>query len=120
MKTQLKNKITYTNQGWGVTEGIKKPAINIATSSNLSTKKDERILRTKSSPKQKLGMGNIPKSNKFINVKSSEGSRVIHSGNQRVIKNQKTIADKPTGRKDEWLGNNAFDSDSSGEWVEQR
>lgn len=122
IKTNLKNKIIITNQGWGVSDGVKKTALNLVTSSNLSTKRDERNLRTKSSPKQKLVINKIPnpKSTKLVLPKTFEGSRVIHSGNQRVIKSHKSLAQKSRDRKDEWLGNNAFDSDSSGEWVQQR
>ncbi len=121
VKTPLKNKIIYTTHGWGVSDGPKKQQVNMGTSSNLSTsRKDEKFRKSKNSPKSNTSYGAPPKSNKFVNVNSTEGRRVIQTGNQRLIIPDKSNNMKTSGKKDDWLGKDAFESDSSGEWVQQR
>lgn len=121
VQSPLKNKVIYTNQGWGISDFAKKSPITNPNSVLATSKNIEKGNKQRSSPPGDKRKGNLRyKANQ--DVKKQNGiKKVVKSGNQKIIYTDKNnnLKSQNNNSDGHWMGG-GNDSDSSGEWVEHK
>lgn len=117
---QIKNKIVYTNQGWGISDNVRKN-INMGTHSNLTTPKnpEKQEKNIQGVAREKAALRRNPSGKIITPVKKSknqsiDNNRIIYTDRHHNLKSSNAKSTKG------WMGENDNESDSSEGWVETK